>query len=225
MGAYLGDTEIGKMFLGSTEIGQAYLGSTKVWESKQLLPYDAEIEYLESSGTQYIDTGILPDKNTSIEIDLELNQIVNSRYVLGRYASGQQFFLYIYRNTIQWGWSCSYENAIDWTTDRHLIKLYTDENFAYLNVDGSDVSSKAIQSQTSTLTTTIFCGSVEDSVSVSTGVPQKVYACKMSKNGSVVLDLIPVRVGQVGYMYDKVSGQLFGNQGTGNFILGNDITT
>ena len=38
------------------------------------------------------------------------------------------------------------------------------------------------------------------------------------------MDLIPVRVGQVGYMYDKVSRQLFGNSGTGNFILGNDKT-
>ena len=40
---------------------------------------------------------------------------------------------------------------------------------------------------------------------------------------TLVRDYIPVRVGQVGYMYDKVSGQLFGNSGTGNFILGNDI--
>jgi hypothetical protein len=36
------------------------------------------------------------------------------------------------------------------------------------------------------------------------------------------LDLIPVRVGNVGYMYDKVSGKLFGNVGTGSFILGPD---
>ena len=42
-------------------------------------------------------------------------------------------------------------------------------------------------------------------------------------DGSAYLNLeIPVRVGQVGYMYDRVSGQLFGNQGTGNFILGED---
>jgi hypothetical protein len=38
------------------------------------------------------------------------------------------------------------------------------------------------------------------------------------------MDLIPVRIGNVGYMYDKVSGQLFENQGTGNFILGPDKT-
>ena len=39
----------------------------------------------------------------------------------------------------------------------------------------------------------------------------------------LVMDCIPVRVGQTGYMYDKVSGNLFGNRGTGDFILGPDI--
>jgi hypothetical protein len=43
-------------------------------------------------------------------------------------------------------------------------------------------------------------------------------------NDILVRDFIPVRVGNVGYMYDKVSGQLFGNSGTGNFILGPDKT-
>jgi hypothetical protein len=42
-------------------------------------------------------------------------------------------------------------------------------------------------------------------------------------NDSIVLDLIPVRVGTIGYMYDSVSGTLFGNAGTGDFILGPDI--
>jgi hypothetical protein len=36
-------------------------------------------------------------------------------------------------------------------------------------------------------------------------------------------DFIPVRKGTTGYMYDKVSGQLFGNSGSGNFILGPDF--
>ena len=39
------------------------------------------------------------------------------------------------------------------------------------------------------------------------------------------MELIPVRVGQVGYLYDKISGQLFGNQGTGDFVLGPDKGT
>ena len=40
-----------------------------------------------------------------------------------------------------------------------------------------------------------------------------------------LLDIIPVRVGDVGYLYDRVSGQLFGNSGTGEFIVGPDKTT
>lgn len=38
----------------------------------------------------------------------------------------------------------------------------------------------------------------------------------------MVRDFIPVRVGQVGYLYDRVSGQLFGKYGTGDFIVGPD---
>ena len=38
--------------------------------------------------------------------------------------------------------------------------------------------------------------------------------------------MIPVRKDGVGYMYDKISGQLFGNAaGTGAFVIGPDKTT
>ena len=37
-------------------------------------------------------------------------------------------------------------------------------------------------------------------------------------------DLLPVRKGNIGYMYDRVSGELFGNAGTGDFIIGPDKT-
>ena len=37
------------------------------------------------------------------------------------------------------------------------------------------------------------------------------------------MNLIPVRCGTTGYMYDSVSGTLFGNAGTGDFIVGTDV--
>ena len=51
----------------------------------------------------------------------------------------------------------------------------------------------------------------------------KIYYARLYNNNNLIMNLIPVRKGTVGYMYDKVSGQLFGNAGTGNFILGPDI--
>lgn len=42
------------------------------------------------------------------------------------------------------------------------------------------------------------------------------------RTGSISLDLIPVRLGDVGYMLDTISGELFGNEGIGSFIVGPD---
>lgn len=46
---------------------------------------------------------------------------------------------------------------------------------------------------------------------------------RISKGSEIVRDFIPVRIGTTGYMYDKVSRQLFANAGTGRFVLGNDV--
>lgn len=49
------------------------------------------------------------------------------------------------------------------------------------------------------------------------------YNFRLEKAGVPVLDLIPVRVGSEGYMYNRINGQLLGNSGSGKFILGPDI--
>lgn len=51
----------------------------------------------------------------------------------------------------------------------------------------------------------------------------RIASFKMKINNSTVLDMIPVRIGTTGYMYDKISEQFFGNAGGGSFILGPDI--
>ena len=57
---------------------------------------------------------------------------------------------------------------------------------------------------------------------VSDNTTAKVYSSKLRVGNITVRDLIPVRKGTTGYMYDKVSGQLFCNAGKGAFILGPD---
>ena len=51
----------------------------------------------------------------------------------------------------------------------------------------------------------------------------RLYYFQLWKAGKQILDLVPVRIGDEGFMYDKVSGKLFGNGGTGKFILGPDV--
>ena len=42
-------------------------------------------------------------------------------------------------------------------------------------------------------------------------------------DGELVRDIVPVRVGDIGCVFDKVTQQLFYNKGSGNFNLGRDL--
>lgn len=55
--SYIGTTEIGKMFLGDVEIGKAYLGNNLVFSGESSPPYTI-VNYIQTDGTAYIDTGI-----------------------------------------------------------------------------------------------------------------------------------------------------------------------
>ena len=50
----------------------------------------------------------------------------------------------------------------------------------------------------------------------------KVFSLRIFDTGTLVRDFIPVRVGTTGYLYDRASGALFGNDGTGSFGVGPD---
>lgn len=231
MGAYLGDTEIGQMFLGSTEIGQAYLGSTKVWEKggvtpPQPLPYDAEIEYLESNGTQRIDTGIVANASTEINWSAAfLGTGGNYQVLVGAAGNSIYSFVCVYNKGtkkcyLQYGTTGSLyvEKALT-NGVRYDFNFVAENNKATLTID----TTRGVLTTTNTFSDKnihLFANHNGNS-----GANARIYNISITNGANVLFDAIPVRVGQVGYMYDKVSGQLFGNAGTGSFTLGNDITT
>lgn len=91
----------------------------------------------------------------------------------------------------------------------------------YLNRIVINGTTTGLSSQISTTTNTAPL--IIGEASPTRGVSENVYYFRVEKNGVVTLDLIPVRVGTVGYMYDRVSGTLHGNDGGGAFIVGPDI--
>ena len=60
------------MYIGDKRYAP-YVGSTRR-KVVRPLPYDAEIEYLESTGTQHIQTGIYPNTNLAYTIKLKRAQ-------------------------------------------------------------------------------------------------------------------------------------------------------
>lgn len=182
------------------------------------LPYDAEIEYLEGTGTQWIDTGIKPDNTTIIEIIyqdfLGISGVMfgsrvaanNAMYAFGSHAATTvradcMNKTYTFNNGLG-SHTVTLSNAsckIDGANIAIFNPLFTGNNFNIfvfaLNNGGSPVNMLN---------------------------PVKIVSVSI-RNTYYSIYLIPVRVGTTGYMYDRVSGQLFGNSGTGDFVLGPDI--
>lgn len=185
-------------------------------------PYDAKIEYLESDGSQFIDTGIIPTSNTGIGIVIT-NGTNKDNYFCGlrndigntRWCIGTSLRLY-----------AAYGNVIDTAAVGRPTGLIS----CYLNYLNSKKFTSDFLPQEYALPqlgfTPLYNIRLFGSAGVAAGYTRwkgRIHRVKISNDDLIIMDLIPVRVGNVGYMYDKVTRTLLGNNGSGEFILGGDI--
>lgn len=188
--------------------------------------YDAEVEYLESNGTQYIDTGIIPDANTGLQCTafginadnfmagLKDTANGNTRWAIGNTGNNKYYYGY--------GTSSSVFSIAQNVIALIGLNFLNSKAFKVSKADGTGGTSKALPNLGFTPQNQIRIFGASGVVAAYTTWSGKMYSAKISQNSDVIMDLIPVRKGTTGYMYDRVSGQLFGNVGSGNFILGND---
>lgn len=198
----------------------------RVYGGSKNLPYDAEIEYLESSGTQWIDTGIIGIQPTD-EFSTEVAMLSTSSAVTYGWATPDRWYnLNLYQSywrqtELAWGAGGTYiHSAPPNIGDFHLYHTSVLSNWLHFFVDNIDVGSTGVRTENNTMHGYLFGRNANGSIGGLSSLKIKKFTYK--RNGEYIIDLIPVRVGNVGYMYDKVSGQLFGNAGTGEFILGPD---
>lgn len=180
------------------------------------LPYDDEIEYLQSTGTQWINTLIPSTLATKLEVRCSFTNTNSGRYGCVRFVT-DTYRYYFGVSDSKWIAavnSLSYNHNIgDADT---LVHVFTLDNDGFY-IDGQ----KKVNSGNDAVNTNIVLCNVNNTY-VSVAASSKLYYAKIYDNNVLVFDAIPVRVGTTGYMYDKISKQLFGNAGTGSFILGPD---
>lgn len=192
-------------------------------------PYDAEVEYLESSGTQWLDTGITA--NSDIKIDLEGIFKSNNTYTRFGCSSGESTDCFLFISTsnndylirLGTGTINQVQRSIHTSKDIQRVIIEGSSKKANIYFTDGTVSNYTFTSENFNGTLSLILFGYNNKSSIVKAVSMRISRLKIYSNNILVKDLIPVRVGQVGYMYDKVSGKLFGNKGTGNFILGPDV--
>ena len=191
------------------------------------LPYDLKIEYLEATGYQHIDTNIIGNGSYRYKIKFICNN-------MGSYEDGNSATIFGSRtgpttNSIQlstWHNGCFGYNSLNDnlginTNIEYIVEFKRDNKLYINNEEKLTVNNLSYNTPNSLI---LFALHNADENIKEHFIGKIYYFTLYDENDNIILDFVPVRKNGVGYMYDKVSKQLFGNQGTGQFILGPDIT-
>lgn len=196
-------------------------------KKKSRLPNDfQEVEYIQGTGTQCIDTGLIPTKANQFELDFSLQEKVNSRLygMFGGYAFGLNG-----PNTF---WGCGSDlrlGDIFTLNERYILKQDTRTNQATLNIEtynGVNIGNWSQQYSSMSTDVNVFILDMKVAwATIFAPAKAKVYACKIHNGDSLVRDFIPCyrkSDNEVG-LYDIVNNQFYTNQGSGSFLMGNEV--
>ena len=204
---------VNNVFLGNIGTGSFIAGNAISYE---------DVEYIESTGTQYIDTGFYADQDTRAVVDMQLTSPYSSmRGLFGSRDSSsknaQKMFLVWNSNTNEFRSDYFGTNntmpGIDETS-----RIVVDKNKNITTIGNVSVTNTAATG-TCANSVMLFCAN-------NVGNPEyfstmKLFSCKIYDNGVIARDFKPVtRNGEAG-LYDQVNGVFYGNSGSGSFTAGN----
>lgn len=198
------------------------------------LPYAEELEYLESSGKQYINTGVLVNPDYSVEVTFVMTQ---------RNATWDTLFGT--RNSSQARFTARWANSATGKLGVHRSKAKTTN---YESIDDANATKTMVTDTWHTIKLAkreyTFDGALRKTFSATTSTatfPYPIYLFALCNAGSpadygyfriksakmwnsadeLIRDFIPVidKEGKAA-MYDKVNGEFYYNKGTGSFKAG-----
>ena len=189
-----------------------------------------QVEYLESSGTQYIDTGIVPTGAYTVIAKAKYNDLGSgsSKLFGSRNGNGSKEFIFTAGSlngavfTIGYGTNTITATGVDSNTNIHIFKLSKGTGY----VDNTIAKQFTQESFTGDYSIYLFGANyagTENGLSSTRFYYEEIY----DGNDALVQKLIPCRRNSdsVLGMYDTVSGNFLTNSGTGTFTAGADVTT
>lgn len=188
------------------------------------------VDYLQSSGEEYIDLGgTLSTTTDDIELTLQITTLSNTMSFVGARNSttdrNYNIGAYGTSSAWRWGWKGNSNAVPDVTIDTNKHTFYIDHTNQTLSIDGVVVETRGISGNITTPTTPILFGIHATSATLLYLTPVRIYKFKKWRNGELVQHLVPYRRlsdNELG-MYDFVTGDFLTNAGDGDFVAGADV--
>lgn len=202
-----------KAFFGNAGTG-AFISGARVGIT---LPEEyTQVEYIQSSGTQYIDAGVFLNNNSKVVADCEITYSTGWAMFLGSYGSSDRFSWWTNGAKISPYYGATGKNA-DGVTGRTTL-------IADKNIWSDGVSEFSFPETSFVAAHSMYLFSVNNGGDYPKA-PLKLYSCQVYDNGTLVRDMIPVvrKQDEEAGLYDLVHGVFYQNAGTGTFATGNVI--
>ena len=223
----------------SRDVKRVTAGGVTLWEKPNPLPYDAEVEYIESTGTQWIDTGVYPGNSDSFSIN------ISGRWIKNNTTEGV-FASFYKASGLGLNLSCTSIRMYVYTSSQTNITETAGDFTLAINFTGSaltaTINGRAISAgwdanlKGSNLP--LYLWNRPDTLARPSRSGSRIYSMSVYTNGVLVRDFQPVRVGSganaVGCLYDKLgtggmnpdgtarNDGLYFNRGSGAFVVGPD---
>lgn len=196
--------------------------------------YSSKVQYIYSDGKDYIDLDIVPDANTGISItfmpsvynyknssDFYIiglrNNSGNTRWCLGKSGVSKVAYYWGYGSYSYFGQQLEYGNKsilrLNYNNDKKASQIYTNGSTAYS-------TNLPLLSFTPSSKIRIFgaSGNVSGDYLFGAGY---LYEVQITQGSNIIMDLIPVRVQNKGYLYDTINKKLYGSP-SNTFAIGQD---
>ena len=174
-----------------------------------------ELAYIQSSGTQYINTGFAPNQSTRVVCDTVFAAVWVGAWLFGaRHANADRTFGFLtYENSYRSDFNASSNETI---TETQSGRFTVDKDGNITKINGSTV--KTATAGTFQCTHNLYLLANNNNGTVSGQCSATLYSCQIYDNGTIVRDFVPCvnASGEVG-LYDLVGKQFYGNAGTGVF--------
>lgn len=179
------------------------------------------LEYIQSSGEQYVDSGVAPKSNTRVVMDIHQTGTTSIKAAFGTRdaSSGTAPLAYLAWISSATSARSDYFGSSQTMTGTFDVRMVIDKNANVCTINGVSVTNTANSGQEAALT--IFLFACNNRGTVNYQISAKVYSCQIYDNDTLVRDYIPCQndSGAIG-LWDAVNEVFYGNAGTGTFTAG-----